>query len=192
MTHPNVPEPSVWADIAAELEKMAADCYDLIGQPAPAQFQIYVQPKPHDNLEALAAVDTIASVLLGKPGETKKMGNGNYHRNADGDRGPIALSIFRKVPAPDSRDEELALLRAEVAELKAKQAETAGLNYGRGDEGETSPLPATRRVESHTGDRVSHIAADGTKDAGPVKSAEDRCREAGRHIAPCTLARQES
>jgi hypothetical protein len=132
-----------WADIAAELHRIADDAADLIGQPAPAQFAIHIQPKPRNKAEAVAAVDTIAMVLLGKPGVTKEMNSGGiYHRDASGSRGLISLAVYRQVPSPEAA--ELAVLRAELAELRTKQicspaphaheqCDASGFGYSRDD-----------------------------------------------------------
>jgi hypothetical protein len=174
-------EPSVWLDIAEELRKLARDCENLVGEPGPSMFELNVQPRPHNNVEALAAVDTIALGLLGKRAETKDMGGGTYHRTISAQRGPVGVAVFRRVPDPAAVDptEELTRLREENERLR----EAAGLNQARDDEGQ-GPLPTTRRVEPHLEDARNPGVA--------IKDGYDLCRAAGYHVPPCELYRPES
>lgn len=141
-------QPDPWADISAELHKLADDVLGMVGELAPAQFAIAIQPQPWNSAEAVAAVDTIATLLLGKPGETQKMSGAVYHRNADGFRGSIKLSVFRQMPAPDERDAELDRLRARVAELEARDA------HGFSREAEAAQ-PVAGRLPAHLEDGVT-------------------------------------
>jgi hypothetical protein len=125
-----VSEPSVWADIAAELRRIADDCMDLIGEPAPSHFGIDIQPHNADGPQrnsaknraaTMACVDTAATVLLGQPGATYPVSGRSFHHGADGQRGPIDLKVYQSVADPNAVDpeEELARLRAENEQLRA-------------------------------------------------------------------------
>jgi hypothetical protein len=151
--------PDPWAEIAAELRRVADDAEKLVGEPAPSCFQIHIQPKPHDVPAAVAAVDTIALALLGKAGETRRMSVGVYHRNADAERGPISMSVYRKVPEPPTA--EIERLRARLAELEARdglhasdaisRVDPLGLAYTRADDDAADPTPTGPREPLHTG-----------------------------------------
>lgn len=135
MTNPNVqpntPTSDPWADIAAELHKLADDVLALVGEPAPACFDISIQPRnPDSYLRSLvknrpaiiATVDAIAMALLDKPSEDHRMSDGTFHRDAKGRRGRISVSILTSIADPNAVDpeQEIARLRAEVAELRKK------------------------------------------------------------------------
>lgn len=135
MTNPNVqpntPTSDPWADIAAELHKLADDVLALVGEPAPACFDISIQPRnPDSYLRSLvknrpaiiATVDAIAMALLDKPSEDHRMSDGTFHRDAKGRRGRISVSILTSIADPNAVDpeQEIARLRAENAELRAK------------------------------------------------------------------------
>lgn len=165
MTHPNVQpdpapsEPSVWADIAAELRKIADDCLDLIGQEPPRFFGIDIQPHcgpglnplPSERAATVVAVDTVSQILLGKNAATERMGGGSFHHTIHGQRGPIKVGIFQSVADPDivDPDEEIARLRAENEKLRAELGveDPTGLTYGR--DPEADPQPAAGRVPPH-------------------------------------------
>lgn len=133
---PNTPpsEPSVWLDIADELRKIAYDIEQYLAvEPAPRAFSINIQPFVPDGPErygvksravTTAAVDAVALGLLGKVAETKKMGDGTFHRHADALRGPIEVRAYQRVadPAAVDPDEEIARLRAENEQLRAALA----------------------------------------------------------------------
>lgn len=127
-------EPSVWADIAAELRRIADDCMDLIGEPGPRLFQLNIQPHNADGLQrdsaknraaTMACVDTAATVLCGQPGTTYPVGGSSFHHGAGGQRGPIDLKVYQSVADPDAVDpeQEIARLRAENEQLRAAVAE---------------------------------------------------------------------
>jgi hypothetical protein len=154
-------QPDPWLNIATELHKLADDALALVGEPAPSCFDISIQPRPWNNDEAAPAVDVIAAALLGKPGETKKMTSGVYHRDASGSRGPIGVAVYRQMPAPDERDEEIAQLRARVAELESRDAQ----GFSRSDE---DPTPPGARMEAHT----VAVTDDGLVDETPAASID--------------------
>ena len=132
MDAPNLAQPSVWADVAAELEKIAADCRDLIGQPAPLRFDIDIHthrpasfpPAVAERAQTVAGVDTVGQILVGRSGFTHALsGSGDRFRHtAEGARGPIILTISQAVADPALVDpvEELARLRAENEALRAE------------------------------------------------------------------------
>jgi hypothetical protein len=179
---PTPSEPDAWADIAVELEKIAADCRDLIGQPAPGLFAIDLHPSrityppaPKERAATVDAVDTVALVLLGKKAETKRMEGGAFHHTTRGRRGPIELSIYNAVADPALVDpaEEIARLRAEVAELKAKQTDATGLAYTRADDEPDDPTPVSpARVPMHTVNAVSGINDNGHREGEPEITGE--------------------
>lgn len=179
----NVPEPSVWADIAAELEKIAADCRDLIGQPAPKSFQLNIQPHcgptypppPKERAETVTAVDTVSQILLGRSAKTERVGGNTFHHGARGSRGSVSFSIYQSVadPALVDPDEEIARLRAENEALRADLdrahevalADPTGLTYGRGDEGGDPRPVSPARVPLHTGGMTDEGLVDETNEA---------------------------
>lgn len=121
-------EPSVWADISAELHKLAEDVLTLVGEPAPHHFGIDILThnpthRGPDTAESrpvtIAAVDAAGVALLGKPGEVNAFPGGICHYEAKGQRGPIDISVFQSVARSDDRDAELARLRAENEQLRA-------------------------------------------------------------------------
>lgn len=109
-------EPSVWADISAELHKLAEDALTLVGETAPFLMTINIQPRTSAPDRA-AQVDAVAEALLGKPGAPVQMSSGAYHQDAEGWRGPIKVKAFTSIPAP--HETELARLRAENEQLRA-------------------------------------------------------------------------
>lgn len=123
-TDQSMSEPSPWLDIADELEKIAEDLRALAGEPGPAQFAIHIQPKSYNKPETPAAVDAITEALLARPGETTLLPGGIYHHRADGERGPVSLKVYGRVPQPEiaGAAEELAQLRAENERLRAEVA----------------------------------------------------------------------
>ena len=109
--------PDPWAEIAAELRRIADDVENLIGHTPPGLFSIDVQPialasyppAPGQRDETIQAVDDAADVLLGKPAETKKLSDGkSVHHRALGRRGRIHLAVYQAVAdAPKAeRDED--------------------------------------------------------------------------------------
>jgi hypothetical protein len=127
---PEAAKSDPWAEIADELERIARDCRDLVGEPAPCTFYLGVQPYTPTPIAraaiesrpaAVAAVDAVSVALLGHPAKTERMSSGTFHHTTKGDRGPIHLDIYQQVADPDAdeRDAELARLRAEVEQLRA-------------------------------------------------------------------------
>jgi hypothetical protein len=125
-----VPELTGYQAIAAELRRIADDVEGLVGEPAPRMFSLNIQPFNADGIGAntakgrpatVAAVDAVGMALLGKAGRTHRLSGGSFHHSVHGDRGPINFSIYQSVADPEvvDRDEEIALLRARVAELEA-------------------------------------------------------------------------
>jgi hypothetical protein len=136
MTEPTV-QPDRWADIADELERIAKDVRGLVGQPAPGLVSLSIQPYNADRLgkptakgrpATVAAVDAVATALLGKPGATYDV-SGGFHHGVHGESGPISVGVYTSVAAPDAVDpeEEIARLRAEVEQLRAAAATPAQL-----------------------------------------------------------------
>jgi hypothetical protein len=112
-----------YAATAAELRRIA-DALDTIQDGAGPPFVILsILPKKGDTAEeTIAAVDAVAQAL-GEAAMTELNVSAwyhiarSYHTN---DHLRLQLAVHAEVPGPsDARDAELALLRAELAELKA-------------------------------------------------------------------------
>lgn len=172
MTDLNVPaespvsEPSVWADIAAELRRVADEIETLlVAEPAPSSFQLNIQPHNADRIgkptvkgrpATVAAVDAVSGALLGKDAETYSV-SGGFHHGRHGGRGPVSLAIYTSVVSPDAvdPDEEIAQLRAENERLRAAlPGDPTGQSYSRADDGEL-PQPSAGRVPAHLEDGVT-------------------------------------
>lgn len=157
-------EPSPWLDIADELERIAADCRDLVGEPAPSLFYVSVQPGRPDDPERAKRIDAAARVLLNKRAETERNGLGSSHYSARGHRGPIGLSVHGNVADPEDPGAELERLREENARLRA----AAGLDHSRDEP-----------VDAHGG-RVPPHLEDGRR---PGEAAEGE--RPGWHASGC-------
>lgn len=151
MSDPSVTAPDPFADLAAELHRVANDISDLIGSglPKPAQFQLNIQPGAplslRDDDVTAAAVDAMAGALLGIPGKVEKMGNGSYFYSTGGNerRGPLTVTIYQGVSTEwalehdvaaaeaelAEREAELEKARARVAELRSRNADPSGANF---------------------------------------------------------------
>lgn len=108
MTDQSLPNPAgtpdPWAVIAAELRRIADDLAKLIGQPAPATFEINTQPYSGSryggqggDAATIAATDAVANALLGHPAETRVMGDGSYQHTTYGRRGPLRVAVYQGV-----------------------------------------------------------------------------------------------
>ena len=158
-----VPEKDPWAEVADELERIAADARKLIGQPAPCSFSLNIQPYTPDQIkraqpkhfaETVEAADAVASALLGKTATTYQLSGGGFHHGADARRGRIEVRIYQAVADPAEVDprEEIARLRAENARLRAAlPADPTGLAYSRADEADDPTPVSPARVPLHTG-----------------------------------------
>lgn len=165
-------EPSVWADIVAELHKLAEDALTLVGEPGPFLLTLSIQPHPSDPGRA-GQVDAIAEALLGKPGAPVQMCGGNYHHNAEGDRGLIRLQVFTGIPSP--RETELARLRAENEQLRAA-ARQAHVHPTWPTESELKPWESL----APTADRIAESMEPITEEQGDPFDADS---QAGRGSA---------
>jgi hypothetical protein len=111
MDQPTIPpptdtgEPAGYAATAAELRRLA-DALDALTPPTrPGYVRLSIVPRDSDT----AAVDAVAMALLGKRGETERIGTDWYHV-AKGDVRHVHVSIQAKVPGPpDERDPEIDL-----------------------------------------------------------------------------------
>lgn len=119
-----------WAEIAAELHRIADDLLTLIGEPAPCMVAVNIQPYTPDQIDraqvkhraaTVSAVDAVTEALVGKAATTYPLSGGSFHHGVRGDRGRIELGIYQSVADPQAvdADEEIARLRARVAELEA-------------------------------------------------------------------------
>jgi hypothetical protein len=57
-----VPAPDPWAEIATELHRIADDAEKLIGQPAPPQFQLNIQPWSADDYRGVTPKNRAATI----------------------------------------------------------------------------------------------------------------------------------
>jgi hypothetical protein len=128
---------SAYADLAAELRRMADDLDTLTDQATPAYVTFGIQPNEDrtDEAKTIAAVDAVATALLGHPGKPQKVSGGGYHYQASGKRDRILVDVYQRVTDPERRAlaAELDRLRAEVAALRP-----ADPDHGR----TTAALPA--------------------------------------------------
>jgi hypothetical protein len=112
-----------YAEIAAELHRMADDLNTLAGNDLPKPWlNLNIQPHGHTDEQIITAVDAVAGVLIGKPGRTMAMSDGDtYHHDAHGYRGPISVGVYNRVSNPATRERDAAVerLRAELAALRA-------------------------------------------------------------------------
>src|SRR5947207_12867569 len=123
------PAPDPYAEIAAELRRVADDLGGLAGRglPQPTYVALSIHPAGADDDEIMAAVDAVGGALLGRPGELEKMSGGTYHYVAHGTRGAavvanwrcaVKVDVFDRVSSPEER--EANRLRAELDELRAQ------------------------------------------------------------------------
>jgi len=136
MADTNLP-PGYCGAIADELRGVA-DLLDSIGHvelPEPRLAGLDFQPGGETDAEIIAAIDAIGMALLGKKGE-RSTTSGRPWYAVKGMRGPVTVSAYRGLSQPpDERDVELARLRAEVEQLRAKQS-AAAADVGLADETE--------------------------------------------------------
>lgn len=136
-TVPAAEQPDHFADLAAELRRVADDISNLIGSglPKPGSFMISIQPGTRGDVEStVRSVDAVANYLLGHPGQVQKMGGGAWHYGADHERrGPVTIAIYQSIDTAwaeqhyaasqlAAREAELAKLQAEVDELRKQAA----------------------------------------------------------------------
>jgi hypothetical protein len=110
--------PDFYAEIAAELRRMADDLDTLTGLGLPKPWlTLNIQPHGDTDDEIIAGVDAVAGALLGKPGRTARLSGGAFHYDASGSRGLVRIGVYQAVsdPAARERDAELVRLRAELA-----------------------------------------------------------------------------
>ena len=148
-------QPDHFAEIAAELRKVADDIATLVGSglPKPRQFQLNIQPGSRDDDNVTAdAVDAMAGALLGIRGRVRKMSGGAYHYGVDLlPRGPIEVVVYQGVSRPWALRTDVAAAKAELiereAELEKARARVAELERARkplvSDETIRAAVPAT-------------------------------------------------
>jgi hypothetical protein len=118
----SVAQAGPYAEPAAELHRIADDVASITGDMPGLYLALNVSPYGRDlgDDAKTAAVDAIATALLGVRARTRQMSSGSWHHTAHGRRGPVHLSIYDAVSDPATRDKdaELERLRAENAELR--------------------------------------------------------------------------
>jgi hypothetical protein len=158
-------QPDPFAEIAAELYRIADDIVSLTGSglPKPNLFQLSIQPGTRGDDELTqAAVDAWATALFGRRGQVEAYSGGVYHYGIPWlTRGPVAAAVYMSVSAEwavkndvaaaeaelAEREAEWKKARARVIELRGERADT-GLGYSREPESTVvSPVPAG--VEGH-------------------------------------------
>lgn len=114
-------KPRSYAEVAAELHRIADVLADLPGCPSYVSLGIQPGPRNGDNDSVSASVDAVARAVLGKPGKTEQMSGGTWQRAADSWLGVMAVRIYDKVSGPpDERDAEIERLRSELAEARVR------------------------------------------------------------------------
>lgn len=155
-------EPRSYAEVAAELHRIANVLADLPGCPSYVSLGIQPGPRNGDNDSVTASVDAVARAVLGKPGKTERMSGGTWQRAADSWLGVMAVRIYDKVSGPpDERDAEIERLRSELAEARVRAMPVpnvdktptrhmrAGFGYSReADEPEPGAVPGG--VDGHS------------------------------------------
>lgn len=137
-----------WYAKAAEALHSIAD--DLAALDVPGDPWVSLNFQPADEKAAndakVAAIDTVAQKLLGRPAETRRMTGGVYHHTISGARGPVQVAIYGGVANPAERDlrAENERLRAELARAQAVTATPNG-SYDRDnyEPGPEQPIPDT-------------------------------------------------
>jgi hypothetical protein len=129
-----------YSELAETLHGIADDVAGLAGTGLEPLVHAGLTFLPQHTLtdeEKVAAIDAVATALLGKPGALQKLNAGGYHHHVDGWRGAVEISVFSAVSGPEDRakDEEIARLRAEVARLTGRIVEDTAetLTPGRND-----------------------------------------------------------
>lgn len=158
--------PTGYAVLAAELERIAAAIRDLPGAPSHMSVDIHAAPQDATRDQTIAEVDTVATAVFGKPGETELMSNGGYHHGARewkrfGRRCSVNVNIYQALPKVDPKDAEIERLKAENAKLHAEQQRNAAARV----DADYAP-PSVRARHHHwlaayriAGDRESALAA---------------------------------
>lgn len=118
-------KPDPFAEIAAELRKVADDVETMVGSglPNPRQFQLNIQPGSRVDDDVTArAVDAMAQALLGINGKVEKMSGGTYHYGTEHTpRGPLVVAIYQGVSAEWAlNNDPVASAEAELAEREAE------------------------------------------------------------------------
>lgn len=118
-------QPDHFAELAAELHKVADDIATMVGSglPKPRLFQLNIQPGTHaddDDLTA-RAVDAMAQALLGVTGKVERMSSGTYFYNTDHlKRGSMEVAIYQGVSTEWALKNDVAAAKAELAEREAE------------------------------------------------------------------------
>jgi hypothetical protein len=152
-------QPDPFAEIAAELYRIADDIVSLTGSglPKPNLFQLSIQPGTRgDDALTQAAVDAWATALFGRRGHVEAYSGGVYHYGIPWlTRGPVTAAVYMSVSAEwalkndvVAAEAELAEREAEAEKARARVAELRGLGYSREPESTVvAPVPAD--VEGH-------------------------------------------
>lgn len=168
-TTPADREPDYYAEIAAELHRIADDLAKIgPGAPKP-YFGIAIQPGTgirDDDERIIAAVDTVSVALTGAVGKVQLMSDGDTRHYKSKDffkRGLLTVDVYQAISsktkadaieAQRAKDAELVQLRAENGRLRAAAPsfvddDPTGLGFSReaDDPTPTTAVPAT--VEGH-------------------------------------------
>lgn len=175
MTPTNLPpadQPDHFAEIAAELYRLADDIASLTGSglPKPNVFQLNIQPGTRGDDELTrTAVDAWATALFDRRGAIDPYPGGVYHYSTPWiARGPITAAVYMSVSAEwamkndvaaaeaevAEREAELEKARARVAELRGRNADASGLSYSREPES-TVAIPVPAGVDGHPEGRAA-------------------------------------
>lgn len=112
-----VPELTGYQAAAAELRRIADALDTLPPRERPPYLSLSILPR----VKTVEEVDMLGVAIGGKPGKTQKDSDGWRHKAESCSSGSdLYVSIHALIPGPpDPRDDELASLRARVAELEA-------------------------------------------------------------------------
>lgn len=121
------PAPGPYAEIAAELHRIADDLAAIAGPGKPTDLWVAlnIQTKgdvDEDDATKIPILDRIATALLGCPCHTRAMSSGTWHHNAHGNRGLVQLGIYSSVTDPARRDKDAELERLPAENAAVREA----------------------------------------------------------------------
>jgi hypothetical protein len=112
-----------YTSVAAELHAIADAVAGLAGRGLPeANVTLRVWPHGDDDATSTAAIDAVGTAVLGRGGAPLRMPDGSYHHDVRGRRGPVEVTAYHDIEAPERRAlrEEIERSRAELARLRAE------------------------------------------------------------------------
>ena len=120
---PETPAEDFYTRLAANLHTVADAVATLAGRDLPrCNLTVRYYPYGDDDPTNINAIDTFGQAVLGKPGKAQRMGDGTDHHHVDGSLGTVTVAAYRGIQTPEdkAKDEEIARLRAKLAELEGE------------------------------------------------------------------------